>query len=613
MCEAWSEGNGEGRELSLIGRGPSADLDWEQIDRTANHAYAGYCFQFGAEFLTCTKIARHAVDIVAIAGLAPEPGRHYRLELEYDDGWLRGFIDGKLTLSYRELFPATGIHIGLYAFGAGTCYRPIEVHRETWGIQVPAIWVADELFRHRSYDGALERYREYANRFPRRMEGSEARLKAGICEVRLGRAEAARQTFRSLAGTPFESYGMAEEARLDLCRDPVDAGHGLALLRDLLKRFPDSFAKADIAEMAQENHYGYEPFRGIPAAEAYAITLGLDELASQISKPPVQSQIESANNMTRVLHRLARWDEALERVTKFSKSLHPRQFHIHNWRSSMAVAALAVGRDDLLQSAEDMFPWTLFHNPDWATDVALHLMVRKSGVEDLLKNRESTKFAAVHWHDHTARLAVLLALLAAHQTDEAMEWLNKMLPVMDGRTPPFQIGAALSDSRVEPLFKQWVDFARAHPKSVTDYALRTVTARWELEGGNFEKAAAILEGMDAPRRKEYFYDSIVLQVLLSSLGVLKSPSRDELIQGRTISLAGTQFDLTEMFLGNKAPHPNELWPHRLWRPEWRLWLALWHEARGDKQSAREIALPARDERYGLTHSQPALAALLTRT
>jgi hypothetical protein len=108
-------------------------------------------------------------------------------------------------------------------------------------------------------------------------------------------------------------------------------------------------------------------------------------------------------------------------------------------------------------------------------------------------------------------------------------------------------------------------------------------------------------------------EGFLLQLLLSTLGLIKSPTREELADRCATLLTGTTYDLSQMFLEKKEPRPNELWPHPLWRPEWRLWLALWLEARGDVQRAREVALPAVDKRFGLTNSQPALEALMERT
>jgi hypothetical protein len=107
-------------------------------------------------------------------------------------------------------------------------------------------------------------------------------------------------------------------------------------------------------------------------------------------------------------------------------------------------------------------------------------------------------------------------------------------------------------------------------------------------------------------------DGLILQTMLSGLGLLTSPGADELAESVERYLAGTERDLAEMFLGKKDPVPGDLWPHPLWHPRWRLWLALWLEQRGERGAALQVARPARDERYGLTNCQPALAALLGR-
>ena len=141
----------------------------------------------------------------------------------------------------------------------------------------------------------------------------------------------------------------------------------------------------------------------------------------------------------------------------------------------------------------------------------------------------------------------------------------------------------------------------------------TCRARWALEGGDLEGAAEVLEGVAAPSRTMPFTDGFLLQVMLSSLGKLKSPGVEELAEASEILLAGTSLDLARMFRGEKDPAPNELWPDQNFHPEWRLWLALWLEARGEKSAAREIAESARDSRYGLAHCQPAIEELLKRT
>src|SRR5262249_10170965 len=98
--------------------------------------------------------------------------------------------------------------------------------------------------------------------------------------------------------------------------------------------------------------------------------------------------------------------------------------------------------------------------------------------------------------------------------------------------------------------------------------------------------------------------------LLSSLSIC--PNFEDLNSTASKELAGAELDLVQMFLGLKEPRPGSLWPHPLWRPELRLWLGLWLEAKGNMKVAQEVVLPSHDPHYGLTNSQPTIALFLNR-
>ncbi|MHC4917087.1 MAG: diguanylate cyclase, partial [Planctomycetota bacterium] len=260
VAEGWVEERGE---LALIGhgtRGRTAEPANTSAQEKSNPflvleqtgAFEGYCFEFGAEDNNCTKLARHGHDVMVVPAMRIEPGRRYRLEIEYQDGWLRCFVDDEQVFAYRELFPLAGSSIGFYSSGTGPRLRPIEVQRQGFALQ-PAMRMADDLYKHQFYKAAVERYVQIADQNPHRLEGDEARLKIGLCLAAQGEAEAARKTFRSLASGPLRPHALAEEAAVEFSdAEGTDPRRGLQLFAELLDRFPDSHARVRVVAVARK-------------------------------------------------------------------------------------------------------------------------------------------------------------------------------------------------------------------------------------------------------------------------------------------------------------------------------------------------------------------------
>ncbi len=610
VCEAWTDGISE---LALIGRGPPLKAG---SDPRAN--YAGYCFEFGAELQTSTKLARNGHDMMVQGGLLPDKGRHYRMELEFDDGVLRCFIDNKIIFSYRDLFPESGATIGFYAFSHGAHLKPLEIHREVFGIRVPLIQVADELLRTESYSAALGRYGSFVEHFPQRLEGFEARLKMGICQARLGKGEEARAAFRALAGTPLEPNALAEEAILDFRAIPSDPANALKLCRDLLKRYPASHARIGILEIAHSNRRLNMLQTALSAAEAWGYIVEFERLAVQTGDPPAKSQIDALASCVRALHRLGRWREAQAAVNDFERRLHPAQLDLFPFPETKAMTSLALGENDFGGFLKN-FNFGSVHLADWPSDLGLHGLVRAGMLQAYLDYKP---YWPPVFETYQTRL---LCRLAQRNVEEAAA-LAREAPNYLGsaaHSQLYQLGVALLDSHdnrliallPELLLLEHVEKrSDGHGLGEARHYWSLIHARLAIQRCDFESAARLAEEFDRPLtflRK--FPEGVLLQCMLSSLGYLKRLPISELVACRDKQLCGAPFDLSEMFLGRKDPFPNELWPHPLWRPELRLWLALWHEARRNNKAAYEIAAPCLDERYGLTHCQPALRALVART
>ena len=613
ICDGWVRGSGE---LSLIGHGPSPEISCQTVNNL--QLYQGYCFQFGAEFNTCTKLARNGDDVLAIPRLSVKPGRRYRLEIEYSEGWFRGFIDGRQVLAYQELFPGTGCQVGFYAYARNTFFQPIEVHRQNWALEVPATQVADEFFKQGYFEAALERYKQLALRFGGRFEGAEARLKVGACLARMNRWDEAHQAFKALSGSILEPYALAEDAMLEFRKDGDGSPRlGIERFQQLLKHFPSSQSAKSVLKVCDP--MSSRPLkRGTPLEEDCALRVELYRMMSNVYENPILIQLHSNHAACRGLLQTGRYAEALEEVLQFKPRLCPGLQDRGGGRAAFIAAVLANGRDDLLPVNRSWERNDLPHCLSW-TGLMLHCLVRGEKPASALRFALEKPSRIENYNAESTLQDQVLLYLALQQPGKAEKFIKKH--VMPKIRPTnyrcaYAIGSALVDARCGKPLQAWINFLSRHSQTFlhanVSHVIAVLNARWALEEGRLDEAAHFLNGMPPPAEGFVFNDSLVLQLMLSSLGLLNAPIKEELHNTYERYIGGTELDLAHMFLGIKEPRPGKLWPHPLWRPEWRLWLALWLEARGNKAAARDIALSALDARYGLTHSQPALQALIER-
>lgn len=620
ICEGWVEDKGE---LAIIGYGPDPDGPRQR-------KYDGYCFQFGAEYQTTTKLARLGEDVLAAPGAPIEPGRRYRLEMSYEDGRVRCFLNGEQVFVYRELVPFHGTTIGFYAYAAGTHLRPIEIRSENWGLQMPAIKLADDLLRHGFNEVALERYTELADRNAHRLEGQEARLKAGICLARLHRIDEAHEVFQLLHSTPMGPFAMAEEAALEF--EPhldMDPRRGAEIFQELSEEYPGHQANARVMDVARVTKAGLRsPMFSFSLAEDLEIRADVLRVARNTFSPPALSQIEFQYSLSAFQLRLARWKEALDNLLEFVPTLRPQQEGQYDIPVTRLAIALANGREDLIPAFPGesyyMFPSRFL----WDWDARTHWMVRSDDPEQYLHELRQG-FDDTPGPKQRLPRDVFLAYLVCGQSKEATDFFSEhILPTIDPiKGAPhycYWWGTSLTGTRLEELFGLYIDHlgerSAADQGAMNEHVARLLQARWSLEKGDMEAAARLLETWPyttrefhhVPEIKDILGDACLFQVLLASLGILEVPKMDDLRRFLKHHLAGVRYDMGRMFVGEKPPKPDEQWPHPGWRPEWRLWLALWLEANGDRNGAREVAAPALDQRYGLTHSQPPLEALLAR-
>jgi RNA polymerase sigma-70 factor (ECF subfamily) len=597
ICEAWSDRD---CEISLMGHANEADF-------ALNHF--GYLFQAGTSGNKFLKFARRGIGIDSV-DFQIQVGHHHRLELMYDreEGKVECTFDGRPVFDYRESVPFSGQHIGLYTWGVGAHFRPLEVRREIWSLQAPLIRLADGLFGEGNYTAALERYRQIADRISSRDESTEARLKAGVCLSKSGRDKEARQTFQALRGTALEPFAIAEEAMLDWQgRETDNPSRALELFEELMRRFPDSQARSRIGEAAATVTPTFQ--RAQTYTDGLRLRAQINKAARAISKPPTTHQIQCQVARTVDLMRLGEWQLALSDVMDFCESLPSGRTDCDLIRM---VAALANGRDDLVRE----HPYDL---DDWVRAVEFEGMALRCATRANGAFKHIT-CPAERWTSHLsnprAYLAALVAYLSEGRLRDAEELLERQDPLNFSNVSTdwaYWVGTTLLEARLEKAFEQFTAKLASEYNdnpAIREYILPSLKARLALEETDLEEAARWVAKANTTPAKRRYNDIVVFKYFLTSLSVC--PNSEDLNSKPSKELPGAELDLVQMFLGLKEPRPGALWPHPLWRPELRLWLGLCLEAKGNKKAAQEVVLPSYDPRYGLTNSQPAIAAFLKR-
>ena len=207
-----------------------------------------------------------------------------------------------------------------------------------------------------------------------------------------------------------------------------------------------------------------------------------------------------------------------------------------------------------------------------------------------------------------AQTALFWAHLALGEKRAARELLDRRFPAK--QVTDVTAGILLTgmvESQYRDLFEDYAARLESEHPGAALHVPR-LRLRDAIEHREFDAAARLLRTLEGTRMNAA---TRVFKVMLETLGVVNG-NRKELKAMVDASLAGPLRDLAYMFLGRKKPVPGKLWPHPGYMPQWRLWLALWLEARGRKAAAQAIVKPARDPRYGPTNSQAAIEALLKR-
>jgi hypothetical protein len=551
-----------------------------------------------------------------------EAQRRYRLEMQYDDGdgRLTCFLDGQKLFEYIDRFHFPGFQIGMYAWTPGAHLKPLEV-RCFKNRRLSAMHLADEFFQDNAFELARQCYHGLQSSCTSAAEAAQARLKAAMCLVSMNQLEQGRSELQSLRGTELEPYALAEEAALNFKMGKLHPG--LEMFEDVFQRFPKSPARILVqphVSQARSRMDIYDPDR----TKDLVMRARLNYLGQEICNPPSYAQIRSAIERARVNWIRGAWQESLEDMLQYQQRMVPSQYDIADFRQTLFAAALANGREDLLTLEPTVSQnWNCDYAPDWCSGILLHVVVRNGDPSRFIEEYNAACAEYPQVKDlRELRHGILQLYLVQNRVPEALQFLRseilakmKIAEEHDEYVRYYWAGASIVDSGEESLHQEVLTALEALVKGTSESSpeartLSLLKTRWAIAHGDFEAAARACAGWDAPALVYHFSDGLVFQALLASLKLLKAPSVDELKASLDSRLSGTELELADIFLRNKEPQPSARWPHARWRPEFRVWLARWLAAKGNSAAARAIAEPAVDARYGRTHSQPALAAVL---
>ena len=156
--------------------------------RTGRGIDNGYCVQYGADFNTCSKIAKNGADVARVEAVRSD-GVWHTVIAERVGSALSLTVDGRELLRWRDYAPLCGRHVGLYGYGEGFRVRRVRVLGRGVAATVSALEVPNAFHNRALIDEAREEYLRVAHSHPGRQEGLEALFGAAKCNIEIAAAD----------------------------------------------------------------------------------------------------------------------------------------------------------------------------------------------------------------------------------------------------------------------------------------------------------------------------------------------------------------------------------------------------------------------------------------
>ena len=607
VCEVWAETEGN---IALLLR----------TQLTEGRLVEGYKFELGAEYNTCCKLDGPWLHM-STSTLLLEPQRRYRLDIAYQDKWIRCSIDDQVVFEHRELFSTFGQYLALYAAEPGMHFRPLILERELRHTRISIVEMADSYYLDQHIAQALKIYHEVAEQLGDHSEGLECLLKMGFCYARLGQYDAAKQAFNRLDHTILEPYARYEMAIAEYLRDDATTRkHGMKLLEATIKRFPNHAATSRLKSIALLNELSLLP-RGAKYADRLRSFSHLLLLVLQTSGVRGSTQYNILRNYLHSLMLLGEWDRLIHDTPGLLASLPPQYPRFPDADNFRLLPALCGMEDHLLPHDPFLLnSWgTMFASADISpVTLPTHIAARHRGLEWFLYELLAGRGPSVADASAAPMMAFVRfeVLVATGHFAEADRWVRT--PAATGLVCDWVNEVCLvviHSTRQDLLEEVFAFYRQVNPLADSSLNLTYCRLLTAIYQGDWETAACCFHDEQefiSPRMDDTNH-RLLFRVLLASLGYKQvAPSSGALRRAVTANLTGPLLHLAQIFAGHTEPQPDASWPRPCWRPEYRLWLALWLEAKGQYTQARAIAEPALDPRYGEINAQPLLRKLLAR-
>jgi len=246
-------------------------------------------------FHNCTSLQIGAFDNLAVGiyrnfaclqgrSLSVEVGKTYQIRAEIEEQAFRLFLDGKLVAEYDQLFSTRSGYIAVYSYAPGKAFSNIRLFERAVPERISPNAVGDAFYTRDELGAAAAEYARVEQRLPSTELAEEARFKRGLCCLRDGHHELARDLWATLRADSWRARaavhlvdlefqaGRHQEVVAELSRLLNDLPSARALIVDRWVQYVNSLCSSDVMHLApygdlRDRHFPDDPGSAAAAAQ----------------------------------------------------------------------------------------------------------------------------------------------------------------------------------------------------------------------------------------------------------------------------------------------------------------------------------------------------------